>query len=174
MAVARLITAALVGRLVAGARRYSLLLTGRSRGEQLMESLQIGQRGPVVRNELQGELVVVLRLAPAAFYVQQGAEIAVNSHVLVSNSARIQLSISKLHSARNMTYLRPKLDGLSIEQLGSIEFVRFSQRRGRVEHRLEVGRRQVSGPDERLGRLASSRRVQQKLTCTRDVDSMNS
>lgn len=57
-------------------------LSGHFGGDQLVQSFQVGQRDAIVGSEAQCQLVIVFGLAPLAFDVQQGAKIAINSHVL--------------------------------------------------------------------------------------------
>lgn len=51
-------------------------------GQELVESIQVGQSDPVVRHQAQGQLVIVFGFAPLAFDVQQSAKIAINGDVL--------------------------------------------------------------------------------------------
>ncbi len=64
------------------------------------------------------------------------------------------------------TYLRSQLDGLSVEELCSVQLFNFAQSRGGVKDGLEVCGRQMGRSDERFGRFTRTRRFQEELACS--------
>lgn len=49
-----------------------------------MKSIEVGQRDAVVGHQTKGQLVIVFSLAPLALDVQQGTQVAVHGHVLLT------------------------------------------------------------------------------------------